>query len=140
MLGACVVIAGCGAAGQRHVSQPSTPTPVASQWPGDGDYNTITTAVKVRDQALRLRPWNQKAYAARLGLGTLVSLQGKLLPDRCATFVGHIYAELTDLNQAYAGEDWRPMFVVVARDPTVASQCKPPPSFIGPSIPSLPAS
>jgi hypothetical protein len=57
---------------------------------------------------------------------SLLTLEHKLRPGNCATFVAHVYSELMDLSQAYAGEDWRPMFVVVAHDRSVASQCKAP--------------
>jgi hypothetical protein len=93
-------------------------------WPDVANYNVIVTAVELRDQALRLTTWERKSYAARLGLLLLVSLEGTIAPGKCATFGAHVYAELKDLNQAYPGEDWRPMVVVVAHDPSVASQCR----------------
>lgn len=116
--------AGAGFATSADSAAPAHP--VRSQWPSDADYNTIATAVRVRDHALRLKPWNQKAYAAELGMRTLLTLEHKLRPGNCATFVAHVYSELMDLSQAYAGEDWRPMFVVVAHDSGVASQCRSP--------------
>ena len=80
-----------------------------------------------RSQALRLPAWNEKAYTADLALRTLTTLAGQIRAGRCASFVAHVYDELTDLRQAYAGEDWRPMIAVVAHDPSVASQCRPAP-------------
>ena len=81
-----------------------------SRWPDPANYNAITVAVKVRNQALHLKAWNEKAYAAQLALGTLVTLEGAMLPGRCARFVAHLYDELADLSQAYPGENWHPMF------------------------------
>jgi hypothetical protein len=97
-----------------------------SRWPELANYNAIIVAVKVRDQALHLKAWNEKAYAAQLALGTLVTLAGSMLPGRCARFVAHLYDELADLSQAYPGENWRPMFAVVAHDPSAASRCAAP--------------
>lgn len=126
-LALCLVIAACGTAsrqpGTRRAASAKAPS---SRWPHAADYTTIATAVKARDQALRLRAWNQKAEAAQLAMRTLVSLAGAMRDGKCAQFVAHIYNELTDLSQAYAGERWQPMYVVVARDPTVASQCRAP--------------
>jgi hypothetical protein len=120
----CLLVAACGSAlPHRRVSQ-ADPAPRASPWPDTANYNAIVTAVEVRDHALHLKAWNQKAYAAQLALETLVTLEGTMRPGKCARFVAHIYDELTDLNQAYAGEDWHPMVVVVAHDRTVASQCR----------------
>jgi hypothetical protein len=96
----------------------------ASAWPDAAEYSTIVTAVRFRDQALRLKAWNQKARAAQLGMAMLVTLAGTFVPGKCAVFVAHIYDELWDLGDAYAGENWQPMFAVVAHDPTVASQCR----------------
>jgi hypothetical protein len=97
-----------------------------SRWPDPANYNAIVVAVKVRDQALHLTAWNEKAYAAELALGTLVTLEGSMLPGSCARFVAHLYDELADLSQAQPGENWRPMFDVVAHDPSAASQCAAP--------------
>jgi hypothetical protein len=46
-----------------------------------------------------------------------------MLPGRCAQFVAHLYDELADLNQAYAGENWQPLVKDVAHDPSAQSQC-----------------
>jgi hypothetical protein len=133
VLAACLAVTACGAVtsvraparpAARQTAAAARPTP--SQWPDPANYNTIIVAVKVRDQALRLKAWNQKAYAAQLGLGTLATLAGTMLPGTCARFVAHLYDELTDLSQAYPGENWQPMFVVVAHDPSAASQCSAP--------------
>ncbi len=100
---------------------------VASVWPDASNYNVVVAAVAARSQALHLRAWNEKAYAAELALRTLITLAGQIRTGKCAGFVAHIYDELTDLSQAYPGEDWRPLVAVVAHDPSVASQCKPAP-------------
>ncbi len=97
-------------------------------------YNVIVAAVKARDQALRLRAWNEKAYAADLALRTLITLAGQVRAGRCARFVAHVYDELSDLRQAYAGEDWRPMVAVVAHDPSAPSECRPPPALATPGL------
>ena len=96
-------------------------------WPDASNYNVIVAAVAARSQALHLRAWNEKAYAAELALRTLITLAGQIRTGKCAGFVAHIYDELTDLSQAYPGEDWRPLVAMVAHDPSVASQCKPAP-------------
>ncbi len=121
----CLLAIACGAAPQNHHTVSSDPAQSRSQWPDQANYNTIVVASNVRDQALHLRAWDQKAYAAELGLDTLVTLEHTMFPGRCASFVAHLYAELMDLHDAYPGENWHPMLVVVSRDPTVASQCRP---------------
>ena len=104
-----------------------------SRWPDPANYNAIIVAVKVRNQALHLKVWDEKAYAAQLALGTLATLEGSMLPGRCARYVAHLYDELADLSQAYPGENWQPMFHVVAHDPSAASQCSTPrTAHIGP--------
>jgi hypothetical protein len=130
---ACATITACASAtSTRPPARPAPAKTVAaaeqtrSRWPDLANYNAIIVAVKVRDQALHLKAWNEKAYAAQLALGTLVTLEGSMLPGRCARFVAHIYDELADLSQAYPGENWRPMFDVVAHDPSAASQCTAP--------------
>jgi hypothetical protein len=133
VLAACVLVTAC-ASGVRD--RPATSATVgqtvsarrstSSQWPDPANYHTIVVAIEARNQALHLRAWNQKANAARLALGTLATLAGTMRPGKCARFVAHIYDELADLSQAYRGEQWKPMFVVVAHDPSVASQCAAP--------------
>lgn len=130
---ACVAVTACAAATTaRPPVQPATgqTVPAArqtrSRWPDPANYNAIIVAVKVRNQALDLKMWNEKAYAAQLALGTLTTLEGSMLPGRCARFVAHLYDELADLSQAHPGEDWQPMFDVVARDPSASSQCSAP--------------
>jgi hypothetical protein len=134
-LAASLALAACGAASHSAPSHSAAPAPgqtvavphqIRSRWPDPANYNAIIVAVKVRDQALHLKMWNQKAYAAQLALGTLVTLEGSMLPGRCAHFVAHLYDELADLSQAQTGEDWQPMFDVVAHDPSAASQCAAP--------------
>jgi hypothetical protein len=126
----CMLAAGCASREPIVVNRPAVPDPPASssasRWPDDADYNAIAIATRVRDQALRLTAWNEKAYAAQLGMSTLVTLEHTMRPGRCATFVAHLYDELMDLNQAYPREDWRPMVRVVAHGPSVASRCAPP--------------
>jgi hypothetical protein len=130
---ACILVTACASIGTARPRAGATPAhavsvarPIPSRWPDPANYNAITVAVTVRDQALHLKMWNEKAYAAQLALGTLATLAGSMLPGRCARFVAHVYDELADLSQAYPGEDWQPMFDVVAHDPTVASQCAAP--------------
>jgi cellulase/cellobiase CelA1 len=130
---ACILVTACASIGTARPRAGVTPThavsvarPLRSRWPDPANYNAIIVAVKVRDQALHLKMWNEKAYAAQLALGTLVTLEGSMLPGRCARFVAHIYDELADLSQAHPGEDWQPMFDVVAHDPSAASQCAAP--------------
>jgi hypothetical protein len=133
VIAACVAVTACASVkSARPRARPAPGQTVAvarqirSRWPDPANYNAIIVAVKVRDQALHLKPWNEKAYAAQLALSTLATLAGSMLPGRCARFVAHLYDELTDLSQAYPGEDWQPMFAVVAHDPTAASQCAAP--------------
>jgi hypothetical protein len=130
---ACVAVTACASVGSaRPPARPAPGQTVAvarqtrSRWPDPANYNTITVAVKARNQALHLKTWDEKAYAAQLALGTLVTLADSMLPGRCARFVAHLYDELADLSQAYPGEDWQPMFDVVAHDPSAASQCAAP--------------
>jgi len=130
---ACVAVTACAAArSARPPARPAHGQTVAvalqtrSRWPDPANYNAIIVAVKVRNQALHLKAWNEKAYAAQLALGTLATLAGSMLPGRCARFVAHLYDELADLSQAYPGENWRPMFDVVAHDPSATSQCATP--------------
>jgi hypothetical protein len=133
VVAACILVTACASAGSAR--PPARPAPnqtvavahqIRSRWPDPANYNAIIVAVKVRDQALHLKAWNQKAYAAQLALRTLATLEGTMLPGSCARFVAHLYDELADLSQAYPGENWQPMFAVVAHDPSVASQCAPP--------------
>jgi hypothetical protein len=130
---ACVAVTACASATTaRPRVRPATGQSVAvgrqtrSRWPDPANYNAIVVAVKVRNQALHLKVWDQKAYAAQLALRTLATLVGSMLPKRCARFVAHIYDELADLSQAYPGENWHPMFTVVAHDPSASSQCSAP--------------
>jgi hypothetical protein len=132
---ACVAVTACASA--KSARPPTRPAPsqtVAAapqtrpRWPDPANYNAITVAVKVRNQALHLKVWDQKAYAAQLALRTLATLVGSMLPDKCARFVAHLYDELADLSQAYPGENWHPMFTVVAHDPSTSSQCSAPPA------------
>jgi hypothetical protein len=133
-LPACVLVTACAsvAHGRPATSSAASQTRAAasrqapSQWPDVANYNAIVIAVKVRDQALGLRPWNEKAYAAQLALRTLATLAGTMRPGSCARFVAHVYDELWDLSDAYPSENWRPMFAVVAHDPSVVSQCAAP--------------
>ena len=137
---ACVAVTACASAGSARPPAGVTPAhavsvarPIRSRWPDPANYNAIIVAVKVRDQALHLKMWNEKAYAAQLALGTLTTLEGSMLPGRCARFVAHVYDELADLSQAHRGEDWQPMFDVVAHDPSAASRCSAPrTAHIGP--------
>jgi hypothetical protein len=135
----CALAAGCASQDSGGVIRPalgdSSTTAGALRWPGKADYNAIAVAVKVRNQALRLTASNQKAHAAQLGMTTLVPLEHTMATGPCAAFVAHIYDELMDLNQAYPGEDWRPMVRVVAHDPSVVSQCASPGvrAHLGPS-------
>ena len=133
MLAACVLVTACASVASDRPAAPAAGTRTAfalrasrSQWPNPANYHTIVVAIEARNQALHLRAWNQKAYAAQLALNTLASLAGTMRPGTCARFVAHIYDELADLSQAYPGEQWKPMFVVVARDPSVTSQCAAP--------------
>jgi cellulase/cellobiase CelA1 len=136
VLAACVLVTACASSSR---DRPATRTAVGqtaadrrstlSQWPDPANYTTIVIAAKVRNQALHLRPWNEKAYAAQLALRTLMTLAGTMRAGKCADFVNHIFDELMDLSQAYRGEKWKPMFVVVAHDPSVASQCAAPRAF-----------
>jgi hypothetical protein len=137
----CVAVTACASvASARPLARPA-PRQIAavarqtpSRWPDPANYNAIIVAVKVRDQALHhLKAWNEKAYAAQLALGTLATLAGTMLPGRCARFVAHLYDELADLSQAYAGENWQPLLQVVAHDPSARSQCSAPrTAHIGP--------
>ena len=130
---ACVAVTAC--ASVRSARPHARPAPnqtaavthqIRSSWPDPANYNAIIVAVKVRDQALHLKAWNEKAYGAQLALWTLTTLEGSMLPGRCARFVAHLYDELADLSQAHPGEDWQPMFDVVAHDRSAASQCTTP--------------
>jgi hypothetical protein len=137
---ACVAVtAGASVASAHPAARPAPRHNVAaarqtpSLWPDLANYRAIVIAVKVRDQALHLRAWNQKSYAAQLALETLATLAGTMLPGKCASFVAHIYDELADLSEAYAGENWQPLVEVVAHDPTARSQCSAPrAAHIGP--------
>lgn len=117
---------GCGAVPNPEHTASHDPAERHSQWPDSGNYTTIVLATRARDQALHLKAWNQKAYAAQLGLDTLVTLEHTMLLGICANYVAHLYDELLDLHDAYPGEEWHPMSVVVSHDPTAASQCRRP--------------
>jgi hypothetical protein len=121
----CFVAIGCGVAAHNRQPVSADPTQSRSQSHDEASYNTIVIAIELRDQALHLKAWNEKSYAAELGLLTLVTLEHTTLPRTCASFAAHLYAELLDLHDAYPGENWHPMFVVVSHDPTVASRCRP---------------
>ena len=128
----CVVVAalvlaatGCGAS--KPPKSPRPPPPAAlSPWPGAADYTTIKVAAAVRDHALfHEHDWRRKAFAARLGMTTLMTV--RMAPGPCATFVDGLYANLRDMLDAYQGEDWRPLYAVVRREIPLWFACRPPP-------------
>ena len=117
------------AAGSGASTAPTSASPraaaVLSPWPSAADYTTIKVAAAVRDHALfHERDWRRKAFAARLGLRTLLTV--RMAPGPCATFVNGLYANLRDMLDAYRGEDWRPLYVVVRREVPLWFACQPP--------------
>jgi hypothetical protein len=121
-----ILVAACG------VARPASPqpdirftsqSPIMSQWPSAGDYNTIATARSALHQALfKLTHWNQRAYAAGLAMRTLLTL--RMLPGPCATYTSRLYDELWGLADAQPSEDWRPLKVLVRRDPPLRVVCR----------------
>jgi hypothetical protein len=96
-----------------------------NRWPSAADYQTIKTAAAVRDQILfEVRNWRQKAYAAQLGLQTLLTVRVKA--GSCAAFVAELAGNLEDLANAYQGENWGPLIRTVRHEPSVAHACKRP--------------
>ena len=92
---ACVAVTACASATTaRPRVRPATGQSVAvgrqtrSRWPDPANYNAIVVAVKVRNQALHLKVWDQKAYAAQLALRTLATLVGSMLPEQVRSLRG----------------------------------------------------
>jgi hypothetical protein len=113
---------GCGAT-THHASAGLPPRPPLSPWPSRADYATIKTAVGVRDHVLlRRTDWREKAYAAFLGLRTLLTVH--MAAGSCATYVTELYGNLLDLRDAYPAEDWRPLVRFVRRQPSLAAACR----------------
>jgi hypothetical protein len=126
---------GAGPALSLTGTAPTPPTP----WPSAADYTTIKVAVSVRDRALFQRTdWRTKSLSASLALRTLMTV--RMAPGRCAAFVTFLYGNLLDLQEAYPGEDWRPLIRLVRRHPTLESSCtqradRPPPQEGAPVLP-----
>ena len=119
-----VLAAGCGS-GARRPEAPPRPPSLPSPWPSAADYGTIEVAVTVRDRLLfHQRDWRQKAATALVAARTLLTV--RMGAGRCADYVTELYGNLLDLADAQPGEDWRPLVVLVRREPPLASACRRP--------------
>jgi hypothetical protein len=98
---------------------------VLSPWPSAADYQTIKTAIAVRNDALIREPdWRRKSFAALLAARTLLTV--RIAEGRCAAYVTELYGNLRDLMDAYPGEDWRPLIRLVRREPPLTEACRQP--------------
>lgn len=96
-----------------------------SPWPSAADYNTIKTALAVRDDALlHQRDWRRKSFSASLAARTLLTV--RIGAGTCAAYVTELYGNLRDLMDAYRGEDWRPLVRLLRHQPSLPRACKPP--------------
>jgi hypothetical protein len=95
----------------------STASFARSPRPDRADREKIQTAARLRSTALAPhRTARFRAFAAELGLRVLVSIH-PLRPGRCATAVIYLYNNLLDLENAYPGENWKPLRRAVAEEP-----------------------
>ncbi|MBV9425899.1 MAG: hypothetical protein JOZ98_23530 [Solirubrobacterales bacterium] len=109
-----------------HAPSAWDPRPSAlATWPSAADYQTIKTAVAVRNEALfHERDWRRKSFAALLAARTVLTV--RIAAGRCAAYVTELYGNLRDLMDAYPGEDWLPLIRVVRREPPLAEACRQP--------------
>jgi hypothetical protein len=131
-----VLTGGCGTVSGDSNSRPTAAVPVrsvASVWPSEADYQTIKVAVAVRDNALYHEPdWRRKSFGASLAMRTLMTV--RLAPGRCAAYVTELYGSLESLMDAYRGEDWRPLVVLLRSQPPLSAACRGPKA--GPAAPA----
>lgn len=117
-------VAGCGTMHPTD-SRAVVVSQALSRWPSAADYTTIEIAASVRDRALfHEHNWRRKSFAAQLALRTLLTV--RIAAGPCASYVTRLYGNLRDLQDAYPGEDWRPLVAVVRRDPPLRLVCRPP--------------
>lgn len=121
-VGLAALAAACGST--THTSSTAIPKFAApTAWPTASDYGTIRTAVAARDDALfRQKDWRMRSFVATLALRQLLTI--RIAPGSCAQYVVELYGSLRSLEDAYAGEDWRPLVQFVHHQPSLASQCR----------------
>jgi hypothetical protein len=124
LIALALLAGGCGTTTRSPSAAPVQPVAL-TPWPSVSDYQTIKTAVAVRDNALfHQTDWRRKSFAASLALRTLVTV--RMAVGHCAAYVTELYGNLRDLADAYPHEDWRPLVRTVRREPSLAAACQHP--------------
>ena len=89
-----------------------------------GGWLRIRQAVHLRTMALGAnRTAFYRSFAAYMALHNLMGLR-PVRHGRCAVAVLYLYNNLRDLLDAYPGESWQPLRVLIARQPSL-STCAP---------------
>lgn len=104
-------------------------TPVADVGPGpsrlDGHgWQTIQQVLRLRRMALApKRTSTYRSFAAYMGLQGLMSLR-PVRRGKCAVAVLYLYNNLRDLLEAYPGENWQPLRLLIPKEPSLRA-CAP---------------
>jgi hypothetical protein len=106
----------------RHA--PIAHAPATSSRLDAREWETVRQVVRMRGQALAPRRTAlYRSFAAYIGLQGLIGLR-PVLPGHCAVAILYLYNNLRDLHNAYPGENWRPLRLLIRKEPSLQA-CAP---------------